>query len=184
MNLRGRNAIITVIAALLMIAVARADNDPGTSVQIIFDGTFPSPHNPTGQIGGGIRIELAKRGSTRSVDIAESIEALGPKAEGIRIAIIESDWAVQKAFSIPYHLNRYRNAHCLKVNVWATKRDGSIFADLLIVKKEIGAEAQFPGNDCHDPDLQIEHSRMVCVENEIATEMVKKSAKKLAPIIE
>jgi hypothetical protein len=83
--------------------------------------------------------------------LGRGTEEGAPGESLIRVVVRKSSWESQKAFSIPYLLNRYRRVFILEAFMEIPGGVGGMFSKIVEVKSSSAVEAQLISDDRYDP---------------------------------
>jgi hypothetical protein len=172
--------VFTAFAAVLCLSVtAVAANVPKGDMTISIREEQKITENKT-RIINGLQLELLKRGYNGKLSLVPS-DSLPVENKGnvVSVIILKSSWDKQKAFSIPFILNRYRTVFALRLLVRISSGDGKQSIEEINADSKSAVEAQVMMNDKHDPDLLKEQSERLTIEDDTYAQAIKKLVDKL-----
>lgn len=129
--------------------------------------------------------ELRLRGFTGRLRILScGTEENVPGESLIRINVGTSFWESRKALSIPYLLNRYRRVFVLEAFLEIPAGVRGMFSKMIKVESPSAVQAQLMSNDRYDPDLLLDQSERVRLEEMTYRKLAKRLAKHLSENLE
>jgi hypothetical protein len=102
----------------------------------------------------------------------------------IQVTIRRFFWKSQKAFSIPYLLNRYRPVFILEAFMEIPGGIHGMFSEMIEVKCSSAVQAQLMSNDRYDPDLLLDQSERIRLEETVYRKLARRLAKHLSDNLE
>lgn len=174
----------SLIRVFLIMAVAcslaRGAKVPQSDLLISVRQEFDNGKKQTTLLTELLDRELRRRGYDGRIEFSDLLRAPDDTLNGVlNLRIVRSEWHVQKAFSIPYLLNRYSNCFSLDIHIEIPGRQRDRYADDLHIRKKSSIQAQALSNDLYDPDLLPSQSERFRTEQAAFRQM----ARKLADII-
>jgi len=102
----------------------------------------------------------------------------------VRLTVTKSAWQTEKALSIPYLLNRYKRVFHTAVLVEIYPANKEYYSKLIKADEAESTEAQFIQNDKYDPDLLLDQSVRLKLEERICTKLANQLADLLSKKID
>jgi hypothetical protein len=132
------------------------------------------------RIAINIERELRGRGYTNSMNAFFSPGGAATlESKFISITIYKSQWKTDKAFSIPFVLNRMKRVYEIEVFLEFISRDGKKIAERMNFSQDTGVQAQVMTNDPYDPDLFPDQSARLATEDIVIRKLARQIADKL-----
>lgn len=174
------------LLAVLLIAIPSAScKVPSVNLALSLKaeegGSLFSPERLITSLDKELRIR-GFMGRMRVVGCGEEESAPGESL--IRVIIRKSSWRSQKAFSIPYLLNRYRRVFILEAFMEIPGGVRGMFSEMIEVKSSSAVQAQLMSNDRYDPDLLLDQSERIGLEETVYRKLARQLAKHLSDNLE
>lgn len=174
-----------LVAVLLTASSSECKSAPSVNMALSLkaeDGTFPFSRD---RFASSLDKQLRLRGFTgRSRILDCGTEDKAPGESLIRITVCRSFWESQKALSIPYLLNRYRRVFVLEVFLEVPAGIHGTFSEMIKLKRSSAAHSQLMSNDRYDPDLLLDQSERIRLEEIVYRKLAKRVAKRLSENLE
>lgn len=137
------------------------------------------------RIVSSLEKELRIRGFMGRLRIlSDGTEENAPDEALICVTIRRSFWESRKALSIPYLLNRYRRVFALEAFLEIPAGVRGMFSETIKLKSSSAVQAQFMSNDRYDPDLLLDQSERIRLEETVYRKLAKRLAKRLSENLE
>jgi hypothetical protein len=182
MRLASNKANYFVIPLLLMAfcSSGQAAKIPKGNLDVLIWQNPEYGQNLVNRIAINIERELRERGYTKSMNAFFSPgEASNPESKFISITVYKSQWKTDKAFSIPFLLNRMKRVYEIEVFLEFISRDGKKIAERMNFSQDTGVQAQVMTNDLYDPDLFPDQSSRLAIEEIVIRKLAREIADKL-----
>ncbi len=174
-----------LLAVLLTAAPSKSSRVPSVNLALFLkaeDGTFLfSPDRIVSSLGKELRLRGFK-GRLRVLSCGTEENA--PDESLIRVTVRRSFWESRKAFSIPYLLNRYHRVFVLEAFLEVPAGVRGMFSEMIKLKSSSAIQAQLMSNDRYDPDLLLDQSERVRIEESVYRKLAKRLAKRLSENLE
>jgi hypothetical protein len=161
-------------------STGQAAKIPREDIGILIWQNHEYDQNLTSRIAVNIERELRGRGYLKNyspyfnrVDISNSDTNL------VSITIYKSQWRTERAFSIPFVLNRLKRVYEIEVFLEFRARDGKKIAERMNFSQDMGVQAQVMTNDPYDPDLFPDQSSRLAVEDIVIRRLARGIADRL-----
>lgn len=174
-----------ILAALLTAAPSNSSGVPSANLALSLkaeEGTFLfSP----GRVVSSLDKELRTKGFMGRLRVLGcGTDESAPGESLVRVTIRRSCWQSQKALSIPYLLNRYRRVFVLEAFLEIPGGIRGIYSEKIKMESSSPVQAQFMFNDRYDPDLLLDQSQRVRLEETVYRKLAERLAKRLSENLE
>jgi hypothetical protein len=145
---------------------------PGANIALSINHEISPESFDSRRLSGALEKELRKKGylgSIREIQAASYTPCRGESL--VCITVMKSRWETKKAFSIPYFLNRYKKAYSLKVFVEIPGSRDRAVSKTFAAGETSGVQAQFIQNDRYDPDLLLDQTERISLEEKVCAKM-------------
>jgi hypothetical protein len=182
MRLASNRNNYLVIPLLLMALYSNGQTAkiPKGNLDVLIRQNSEYGQNLVSRIAINIERELRGRGYANSMNtFFTDGEASASEAKFISITIYKSQWKTDKAFSIPFVLNRMKRVYEIEVFLEFIARDGKKIAERMNFSQDTGVQAQVMTNDPYDPDLFPDQSSRLMIEDIVIRKLAREIADKL-----
>ena len=134
----------------------------------------------SGRIASNIERELRSRGYLKSFSpYFISDDKLLSDSNLVSITVCKSRWKTDRAFSIPFILNRLKRVYEIEIFLEFRARNGKKIAELMSFSQDMGVQAQVGTDDPYDPDLFPDQSSRLEIEDCVIKKLAREIAEKL-----
>lgn len=179
MKMVFRTAVIAFGLVAIIPCMAPGGEDSSKDLTLYINASPDHHGTVTDRLSLGLERELRRRDYTGEVTVINTPDSASSGQCIAKITLLKSAWQTQKAFSIPYLLNRYRRMYCVEVElaIGSDSLGFEIFKFKADEKSKV--EAQLFTNDKLDADLFAGQSEKIAIENRVWLSLARSMAKKV-----
>jgi len=126
------------------------------------------------RIAKALQLELGRNGYTGDFREVDPVAyELSENESLVRVRVTRSDWRTKKACTVPYLLNCYRKVYTVRVLVEIPHGDNGPVSRSICVDGASAVETQFLQNDKYDPDLLLDQTQRLSLEEAVCAKLAK-----------
>jgi len=172
--------LITQVLLLTLTLNSYAGKIPKSDMAVLICQNSEYGIDLTNRIALNIERELREKGYGGRLELFfDPAIARTSKISVVSLTVLKSQWRTDKAFSIPFILNRKKRVFEIELFIEFIGRDGKKYAERLSFAQAGGIQAQVLTNDYYDPDLFPDQSSRLIIEDGVIRKLAREIANKL-----